>query len=69
MFPSFFFYPSFLSQILAIHRDHLYSSLPLSPTHEHSDIYLQFCNCVSALFFLDVALASFLMPEAYSEPC
>ena len=44
-----FFQSLFLSQTLAIHwkegkgRGYLYSSLPHSSTHKHSDIYLQLC--------------------------
>ena len=51
---NFFFYQGFLSQTLTIHSaageggegrggEHLYSSLPIPPVHEHSDIYLQLC--------------------------
>ena len=47
----FFFYHGFLSRILTTHRTAgegregtiFYSTLPLLPAHEHSDIYLQLC--------------------------
>ena len=47
----FFFYHGFLSRILTTHRRAgegregtiFYSTLPLLPAHEHSDIYLQLC--------------------------
>ena len=45
----FFLHKDFLSQTVAIYRAvgegrvHLYSSLPLPPTHEYSAIYLQLC--------------------------
>ena len=45
-----FFYQGFLSQTLTTHRTagegrgSSYSTLPLPPTHEHSDIYLQLCT-------------------------
>ena len=47
----FFFYLGFLSRTLTTHRTAregrgetiFYSTLPLPPAHEHSDIYLQLC--------------------------
>ena len=47
----FFFCQGFLSRTLTTHRTtgegggrhHFYSTLPLPPAHEHSDIYLQLC--------------------------
>ena len=47
----FFFYQGLLSRTLTTHRTpgegrgpFFYSTLPLPPTHEHSDIYLQLCK-------------------------
>ena len=46
----FFFYQGFLSQTLTTHRTAgegrgpSFSTLPLPPAHEHSDIYLQLCT-------------------------
>ena len=46
----FFFYQGFLSRTLTTHRTAgegrgpSFSTLPLPPVHEHSDIYLQLCT-------------------------
>ena len=46
----FFFYQGFLSRTLTAHRTAeegrgpSFSTLPLPPAHEHSDIYLQLCT-------------------------
>ena len=56
----FFFYQDFLSQILTTHRTAgeegrgtiPYSTLPLPPAHEHSDIYLQLYMCDDYHIFL-----------------
>ena len=47
--------------------DHLFSTLPLPPTHEHSDIYLQLCTWDGYHIFLIVTLAftKLLLDEIY----
>ena len=69
----FFFYQGFLSRTLTTHRtagegrEPFFSTLPLPPTHEHSDIYLQLCTWDGYHIFLIVTLAftKLLLDEIY----
>ena len=69
----FFFYQGFLSRTLTTHRTAgegrgpSYSTLPLPPAHEHSDIYLQLCTWDGYHIFLIVTLAftKLLLDEIY----
>ena len=70
----FFFYQGFLSRTLTIYRiaeegrgTIFYSTLPLPPAHEHSDIHLQLCKWDDYHIFLIAPLVftRLLLDEIY----